>query len=218
RRVRLLPRARRAVRRLRPGDGGAVRRDTDPHGAGAGHHAHRGALELVAGSARAEAGWREQRLKPLEPVSPDVPVPRRHALAGSRILQRLVLQPRRLHAQLASDGEQALLVGAHQMDHRLPAPPVPVKPNATVEGETHPLAAAFELLPGTGYVQLIRPSTVAVPTGGPAPKNRKHWRGVCACTAVAFQPPAETLTVRVTPVLGEKLFSIAMLVVYLTLS
>jgi hypothetical protein len=44
--------------------------------------------------------------------------------------------------------EEALLVGAHQVRHRLIVDFMVMKPNAAVEGEAHPLAAAFELLVG----------------------------------------------------------------------
>jgi len=44
--------------------------------------------------------------------------------------------------------EEALLIGAHQVRHRLVVDSVVMKPNAAVEGEAHPLAAACELLIG----------------------------------------------------------------------
>ena len=79
-----------------------------------------------------------------------------------------------MQAQLPAHREQPFLIGADEVGHRLAAHAVAVKPNAAVEGEAHPLAAARKLLPGSFYEQLIRPSTVAVPIGGPEPKNRKH--------------------------------------------
>lgn len=47
-----------------------------------------------------------------------------------------------------------------------------MKPNAAVEGETHPLTAALELPIGRFYVQVILPSTVALPIGAAVPLNR----------------------------------------------
>jgi hypothetical protein len=44
-----------------------------------------------------------------------------------------------------------------------------MKPNAAIEGEAHPLAAARELLPGPTQLQLILPSCVAVPTAAALP-------------------------------------------------
>src|SRR5919197_4234084 len=96
---------------------------------------------------------------------PQVPMPRRHSLACPRILEGLVLQPRREQAQLPPHREQALPVGAHEVGHRLVAQCVAMQPNAAVEGEAHPLAAAREPAVGWLYEQTIRPSVVAVPTG-----------------------------------------------------
>ncbi len=47
-----------------------------------------------------------------------------------------------------------------------------MKPNAAVEGEAHPLAAAREFPVGRCYEQVMRPSVVAVPTGAAAPEKR----------------------------------------------
>jgi hypothetical protein len=49
---------------------------------------------------------------------------------------------------------------------------VPVKPNAAVEGETHPLAAARKLVIQPLYEQVILPSTVELPTGAALPENK----------------------------------------------
>src|SRR5439155_1164673 len=50
--------------------------------------------------------------------------------------------------------------------------PVTMKPNAAVEGEAHPLAAAREFPVGWLYEQEMRPSVVALPTGAAAPEKR----------------------------------------------
>jgi len=50
-----------------------------------------------------------------------------------------------MKSQLPAEREQAFFIGAHEVDHRLIVDLVPVKPNAAAEGESHPLAAAFEL-------------------------------------------------------------------------
>ena len=99
-------------------------------------------------------------------------MPRRHTDAGARILERFVLQPGRMEPEGAPQLEQALLVGAHQVSHWLVVDLVVMKPNAAVEGEAHPLAAAFELLVGRRYVQVILPATVALPTAAALPLNR----------------------------------------------
>lgn len=65
--------------------------------------------------------------------------------------------------------QQSLPVRAHQMDHCCAAQPPAMKPNAAVEGEAHPLAAARELLPGPTQLQLILPSCVAVPMAAALP-------------------------------------------------
>jgi len=57
------------------------------------------------------------------------------------------------------------------MGHRLAVQPVPVKPHAAVEGEAHPVAAAYELPVGRPYEQEILPSIVAFPRGAAAPEN-----------------------------------------------
>ncbi|HKW39706.1 MAG TPA: hypothetical protein VJN39_00525 [Gemmatimonadales bacterium] len=54
------------------------------------------------------------------------------------------MQPFWAELERRGEREQSCLVGAHQMDHRLAADRVAVKPNAAVEGEAHPLAAARE--------------------------------------------------------------------------
>ncbi len=77
-----------------------------------------------------------------------------------------------MQTELPPDGEQALPVCTHQVRHRLAAEPVAMKPNAAIEGEAHPVAAALKLTIGTLYVQEMRPSTVAVPTGAALPENK----------------------------------------------
>ena len=66
------------------------------------------------------------------------------------------------------------------MHHRLAVDAVPMKPNAAVQGETHPLAAALEFPIGRLYVQVILPSTVAGANAGALPWNSTHWRVVWA--------------------------------------
>jgi len=55
-----------------------------------------------------------------------------------------VLEPCRVQAQLASQRQQPLLIRAHEVGHPLTVQRVAMKPNAAVEGETHPIAAARE--------------------------------------------------------------------------
>jgi len=81
------------------------------------------------------------------------------------------LQPPRLHTQNLAHGQEAVPVGADEVDHRLAVEAVAMKPNAAVEGETHPLAAARERTADFAQVQVMRPSTVAVPTGAAPPEK-----------------------------------------------
>lgn len=105
-------------------------------------------------------------------ITPQVPVPRGHPLPRSGVLQGLVLQPFGAQAQRRREAQQAVPVGAHEVRHRRAAQLVPVKPNAAVEGETHALAAAQEFTVRALYVQVILPSTVALPIGAALPENR----------------------------------------------
>ena len=175
--VRVHASARRAADRLRPGGRRTTRRHPDPHGPGAGDHAHRRQMELVARCPRAEAREAGRRLdEPPQSFPPYIPVPRRHSNAGAGIFQRLVLQPLWPELQGLAQRQQPFLVGAHQVNHGLAADGVAVKPHAAVEGEAHPLAAAHELLIGGPYWQVIRPSDVAGATGDAPPENRAHCR------------------------------------------
>src|SRR2546425_11056041 len=79
-------------------------------------------------------------------------MPRRYPDSRPWVFQRLVLQPRRLESEDRAEGEQPLLVRAHQVHHRLPAKSVAMKPHAAVEGEAHPLAAACEFTVRRGYL------------------------------------------------------------------
>ena len=69
-----------------------------------------------------------------------------------------------------SQRQQPLSIRTHEVRHRLVAQAVAMKPNAAVEGEAHPLAAALELPIWWRYVQVILPSTVALPTGVALPE------------------------------------------------
>jgi len=167
---------------------------------------------LVAGSAGAQAGGRKQQLGSrtvhlLQPCSPQIPMPCRYSDSRPWVFQRLALQPLRAQLQSAAEREQSLPVRAHEMHHRLAPHPVPVKPDAAVEGEAHPLTAACELTVGRLYWQVTRPSAVAGGTGGAAPENSAHVRpGAYRLVVVADQPPATALMLRVTPAEGCKLF------------
>lgn len=55
---------------------------------------------------------------------------------------------------------EAVPIRAHEVRHRLAVEMVPMKPNAAVEGEAHPLAAAREFSVGRFYWQTIRPSII----------------------------------------------------------
>jgi len=99
-------------------------------------------------------------------------MPRGHALPGARIFEGFVLQPGGMQPQLATDREQPGSVTRYEVRHRFAAQSIAMKPNAAVEGEAHPLAAAFKLSPKFCYWQVMRPSTVAGGIGGPAPANK----------------------------------------------
>ena len=135
----------------------------------------------MAGRAGTQTGSREQRLgksgpryQVLQPPSQDIPMPRRHPDSCPRVFQRLVLQPRRVEVERGGEGEQPLLVRAHEVHHGLAPNLVAVKPNAAVEGEAHPLAAACELTVRRVYWQVMRPSDVAGGCGVADPENRAH--------------------------------------------
>src|SRR3989442_6332877 len=93
-------------------------------------------------------------------------MPRRYPDSRPWVFQRLVLQPRRLESEDRAEGEQPLLVRAHQVHHRLPAKSVAMKPHAAVEGEAHPLAAACEFTVRRGDLQVSRAFT---PSRGTSP-------------------------------------------------
>src|SRR2546422_11556417 len=115
-------------------------------------------------------------------------MPRRNSLACPGILQGLVLQPLLAQSQLAAQREQPVAVRAHEMHHRLAPQPVAMEPNAAVQGEAHPLAAACELPAGALYWQRMRPSIIP-PTGGVAvPEKREHLCGGVALGRVAWHP------------------------------
>ena len=101
-------------------------------------------------------------------------MPRRHPDPCPRVFERLVLKPLRPQLQLAAEREQPFLVGADEVDHRLVADLMSMKPDAAVEGEAHPLAAALELPIEWTYWQVMRPSMVAGATGFAVPENRAH--------------------------------------------
>ena len=103
-------------------------------------------------------------------------MPRRHPDPCSRVLEGLVLQPLRPELEARTEREQAFLIRAHEVDHGLIADFVAMKPNAAVEGEAHPLAAAFELPIERAYWQVMRPSTVAGAIGFAVPENKAHCR------------------------------------------
>src|SRR5437879_10508817 len=146
-------------------------------------------------------------------------MPRRYPDSGPWVLQRLVLQPRRLESEGRAEGEQPLLVSAHQVHHRLAPERVAMKPHAAVEGEAHPLAAACEFTVRRVYWQVMRPSTVAGANGAAVPEKRAHCRpGAKALVVDADHPDVVALIVMVTPADGLKLFISAKLVVYFVLS
>jgi hypothetical protein len=124
-------------------------------------------MELVAGCAGASE--RPLDTEFLQLVTDDIPMPRRHPDTRAGILERLVLEPLRAKSEHRAHGQETFAVRADEMHHGLAPEPPPVKPNAAVEGEAKPIAAAHELLPGLAQLQVILPSCVAVPTGAALP-------------------------------------------------
>src|SRR6266513_1050869 len=155
-----------------------------------------------------------------QPCSPHVPMPGGACDAGSRVLERLVLQPPRSQTEDRAEREQALFVGAHQVHHRLSPKCVAMKPHTAVEGEAHPLAAACEFTIGRLYWQVMRPSVVAGATGGTLPENRAQvLPGAYVFVRLADQPVAVAITLPTfTPLDSRKLFIRVKSVVYLALS
>src|SRR3989442_9909284 len=100
-------------------------------------------------------------------------MPRRYPDSRPWVFQRLVLQPRRLESEDRAEGEQPLLVRAHQVHHRLPANSVAMKPHAAVKGEAHPLAAACEFTVRRGF-PAVKPAFVP---GGDPTRGRPPTRG-----------------------------------------
>src|SRR2546425_9499597 len=99
-------------------------------------------------------------------------MPRRYPDSRPWVFQRLVLQPRRLESEDRAEGEQPLLVRAHQVHHRLPAKSVAMKPHAAVEGEAHPLAAACEFTVRRGLLQGITASIIRRGPGRAPPPQK----------------------------------------------
>src|SRR2546430_9638026 len=117
-------------------------------------------------------------------------MPRGHLDPRPRVFERLVLQPLRPQPQLATEPEQPLLVGTHEMDHALAPHGVAVKPHAAVEGEAHPLAAACKLPIWRRYWQGMRPSGVAGGTGGAPPEKKALYRPGADRVVGVGTPPA----------------------------
>jgi len=76
-----------------------------------------------------------------------------------------------MEAERLPDREQSVPIRAHEVRHAVAVESVPMKPNAAVEGEAHPLAAACELSVTLVYPQTICPSTVASPRGAAPPEK-----------------------------------------------
>ncbi len=68
--------------------------------------------------------------------------------------------------------EQSVPIRAHEVRHAVAVESVPMKPNAAIEGEAHPLAAARELPVALAYPQATFPSVVATPRGAAPPEKR----------------------------------------------
>jgi len=82
------------------------------------------------------------------------------------------LQPDGMEAERLPEREQSVPIRAHEVRHAVAVESVPMKPNAAVEGEAHPLAAARELPVALVYPQAIFPSVVASPGGVAMPEKR----------------------------------------------
>src|SRR5207248_9750185 len=115
-------------------------------------------------------------VQPHKPYSHHVPVPRRHPDPCPRVLQRLVLQPRRFQRPGPAAREQPLLVRTHQVHHRLAPERVAMKPHAAVKGEAHPLAAACEFTVRRAFWQVIPPPPAPCAHHAPGAELRAHCR------------------------------------------
>jgi hypothetical protein len=69
-------------------------------------------------------------------------------LAGTRVLERLVLKARRREADALAVREQALSVGRDKVRHLPAVPDVAVEPQPAVHREDHPVAPRGELAVG----------------------------------------------------------------------
>ena len=67
------------------------------------------------------------------------------ALACTRVLEGLELEPGRGNTNVAAVREQQLLIRRHEVGHRAAFPHVPVHPQAAIHGVDHPIPAEEEL-------------------------------------------------------------------------
>ena len=74
-----------------------------------------------------------------------------------------------MESQGAPQLQEPFFIRADQVDHWFVVDFVAVQPNAAVQGESHPFAAAFEFTVGQLYVQVILPSLVAGASGAALP-------------------------------------------------
>lgn len=73
-----------------------------------------------------------------------VPVPRLTPHAGSRVLERLELQPGRWNAVRGAIRQQPCLVRGYQMCHRTPFPHMAMHPESAVHGVDHSVTPSLE--------------------------------------------------------------------------
>ena len=74
-------------------------------------------------------------------------MPRVNPLSASGIFERLVLQPRRLHAESVAGDQQPFPIGRHEVCHPFTLPHVLMKPETTPKGVAHAIATTRKLEP-----------------------------------------------------------------------
>ena len=162
---------------------GAARIPGAARGTGLGQRTH---THLIT---RCDFGTDQLRSR-IQILPPEIPVPRRHAPAASRMLQGFVLQPLGPHTKQPPHPQQELLVRRHYVGHRLTVVHVAVEPQSAVQRVLHPLAAPRELegprISHTRY--LLRPP--------PLPRAQRSQRRGCIAPAPTDEPrwPTSPLT------------------------
>lgn len=83
----------------------------------------------------------------LQPLSPQIPMPRCDAFTSPGMFERLMLQPLRAHAEASPRHEQGAAIRRHEVGPALAPEHEPMQPQPSIEGVDHSLAPSGELAP-----------------------------------------------------------------------